>query len=73
MSISMHIQNLDKAYKKVLKILSGNEKVMRNKQKDLSVVTNGMTDNPNPILLPPPLFQSEAINRSKSCSLTIQC
>ena len=54
MSISMHIQNLDKAYKKVLKILSGNEKVMRNKQKDLSVVTNGMTDNPNPILLPPP-------------------
>ena len=40
MSISMHIQNLDKLNKRVLKILSGNE-IMTDVQTD-----NGMTDNP---------------------------
>ena len=34
MLISMHIQNLDKIYKRVLKILSGNKKNMTNEQTD---------------------------------------
>ena len=47
MSISMHIQYLDKFYKIVLKILSGNEKIMTDKRANKR--TDGMTDNPNPI------------------------
>ena len=43
MPISMHIQNLDKIYKRVLKILSGNKKNMTDGQ------TNRITDNQNPI------------------------
>ena len=43
MSLSMHIQNLDKFYKRVLKILRGNEKDMTDER------TNRMTDRPNPI------------------------
>ena len=44
MSILMHIQNLDKFYKRDLKILSGNEKIMTDKQMD-----DGMTGNQNAI------------------------
>ena len=40
----MHIQNLGKFYKVVLKILSGNE-MMTDGQNDR--LNNGMTDNPN--------------------------
>ena len=43
-SISMHIQNLDKFYKRFLKILSGNKIMTDGRQR-----TDGMTDNPNPI------------------------
>ena len=54
MPISMQIQNLDKFYKRVLKILSGNEKIMTGGHK--------RSDNPNPLYHPPPpLFQSRAI------------
>ena len=48
MSISMHIQNLDKFYRRVLKILSKNEKMMKDKQTD-GQTDERMTDNPNPI------------------------
>ena len=44
MSISMLSQNLDKFYKVVLKILSGNE-MMTDRQNDRR--NDGMTDNPN--------------------------
>ena len=43
-SILMHIQNLVKFYKVVLKILSGNE-MMTDGQNDR--LNDGMTDNPN--------------------------
>ena len=55
MSISMHIQNLDKFDKIVLKILSGNEKIMMDEQ------TNKRTDERNdrkPKSYIAPLFQS---------------
>ena len=50
MSISMHIQNLDKFYKRVLKILSGNEKIMTDEW------TNGQGRNdrqPKSYIAPP--------------------
>ena len=56
MSISMHIQNLDKLYKSVLKILSRN-KIMTDGR------TDGMTDNPN---YSTPLFQTRAIMKVMS-------
>ena len=52
MSISIHMQNLDKFSKIVLTILIGN-KILTDRW------TDGMTDNPNPIY--PPLFQSGTI------------
>ena len=51
------MHNLDKFYKRVLKILSGNE-IMTDGQTDEG--KDGMTDKPNPIQ--PPLFHSGAIN-----------
>ena len=62
MSVSMHIQNLDKFYKRVLKILCGNKKnydkrtnERRNKR------TNGWNDRQPKSYLAPP-FSKGAIN-----------
>ena len=51
MSISMHLQNVDKFYRRVLKILSGHEKIMMDERmnKGTDERMDGMTDNPNPI------------------------
>ena len=54
----MQIQNLVKFYKRVLKILSGNEKIM----------TGGheRSDNPNPIYHPPPFSKQGYYNYSNN-------
>ena len=51
----MLIQNLDKFYKRVLEILSGNENNMTNEQTDGRTAerTDGRTGNTTPISPPP--------------------
>ena len=71
MSISMHIQNLDKFYKRVLKILSGNKKIMT-KEKTEGKTNRRKDRQPKSNLAPPPpsraLFQSGALNIRKMCN-----
>ena len=60
MSISMHIENLDKFYKRVLKILSENEKIMTDERTDGR--TKERNDRqPKSYIATPPLFQSGSI------------
>ena len=52
---SRHIQNLDKFFKRVLKILSGREKNMMDERMD------GQNDRQPKSYRPPPLFQNGTI------------
>ena len=60
MSIPMYLQNLDTFHKKVLKILSRNEKILTdartNEQTKERTHEQGMTHNPN--LIYPPHFKA---------------
>ena len=57
MSISMHIQNLDKFYKKGSKDIERKRKIM--KEGRTNERTDKMTDNPNPIY--PPFFSKRGL------------